>query len=193
MTVRRAGRRREEGDPYRIVGQRLRLARRLRDMSQGQLAELLGVTYQQIQKYETGKNKISLVPLIRACGILGIDPHVLIAEVADWMKVSGVDPAGYCAPVSMDAIRLGVLARSIVGTRDADIHAAGCSALETLLKVGARGRGATLAVNQSEAGDLVTIVISDRAPTRPPDDLGGTMRRARSRKPHAPPAVSGGE
>jgi transcriptional regulator with XRE-family HTH domain len=41
------------------VGQRLRLARTLRGVSQQKLASLENLTFQQVQKYENGANRIS--------------------------------------------------------------------------------------------------------------------------------------
>jgi transcriptional regulator with XRE-family HTH domain len=49
-----------------IIGGRLRAARVLKRVSQEKLAEALGVTFQQVQKYETGANRISAPMLIRA-------------------------------------------------------------------------------------------------------------------------------
>lgn len=47
-------------DPIdRHVGARMRVLRKLRAITQTQLAEALGVTFQQIQKYERGANRIS--------------------------------------------------------------------------------------------------------------------------------------
>lgn len=49
-------------DPHVVdlhVGQRVRLARREVNLSQVGLAKLCGVTFQQIQKYERGANRIS--------------------------------------------------------------------------------------------------------------------------------------
>ena len=40
------------------VGKRLRLRRTLLGMSQERLGELLGLTFQQVQKYERGVNRI---------------------------------------------------------------------------------------------------------------------------------------
>src|ERR1700742_720728 len=40
------------------VGQRIRHWRQLRKMSQAELGKALGVTFQQIQKYENGKNRV---------------------------------------------------------------------------------------------------------------------------------------
>jgi transcriptional regulator with XRE-family HTH domain len=42
----------------RHVGGRVRLRRMLLGMSQGQLGKALGVTFQQVQKYEKGQNRI---------------------------------------------------------------------------------------------------------------------------------------
>jgi transcriptional regulator with XRE-family HTH domain len=41
------------------VGARIRLRRTLLGMTQEQLAAALGISYQQIQKYETGANRVS--------------------------------------------------------------------------------------------------------------------------------------
>lgn len=46
------------------LGERLRLARTLRNMSQEKLGKLNDLTFQQIQKYETGANRISVSRLI---------------------------------------------------------------------------------------------------------------------------------
>jgi transcriptional regulator with XRE-family HTH domain len=41
-----------------LVGSRIRLLRKRRKMSQAELGKALGVTFQQIQKYENGKNRV---------------------------------------------------------------------------------------------------------------------------------------
>ncbi len=41
------------------VGARIRLRRKMRGASQAQLGEALGLTFQQLQKYERGTNRIS--------------------------------------------------------------------------------------------------------------------------------------
>ncbi|MCA8903051.1 MAG: helix-turn-helix transcriptional regulator [Hyphomonas sp.] len=43
----------------RVVGQRIRWRRRELRLSQEQLAELLNLTFQQVQKYEKGVNRVS--------------------------------------------------------------------------------------------------------------------------------------
>jgi transcriptional regulator with XRE-family HTH domain len=41
-----------------LVGSRIRLLRKRRKMSQAELGKALGVTFQQVQKYENGKNRV---------------------------------------------------------------------------------------------------------------------------------------
>ena len=43
----------------RLVGDRIRRRRILMGLTQDQLGEALGILYQQIQKYETGSNRVS--------------------------------------------------------------------------------------------------------------------------------------
>lgn len=54
------------------VGNRLRLRRMLVGLSQERLGELLGLTFQQVQKYEKGVNRIGAGRLYELAGILGV-------------------------------------------------------------------------------------------------------------------------
>ena len=47
------------------VGRRVREVRLLRNLTQEELGEKIGVSYQQVQKYETGANRISASRLYR--------------------------------------------------------------------------------------------------------------------------------
>ena len=47
-----------------VIGQNLREIRKIRGISQSYLASKIGVTYQQIQKYECAKDRISASKLI---------------------------------------------------------------------------------------------------------------------------------
>src|SRR5829696_9954752 len=52
------------------VGSRMRTRRLLAGMSQEKLGEALGITFQQIQKYEKGTNRISVSRLHQIAGVL---------------------------------------------------------------------------------------------------------------------------
>jgi transcriptional regulator with XRE-family HTH domain len=54
------------------VGNRVRLRRMLVGMSQERLGELLGLTFQQVQKYEKGVNRIGAGRLYQVSQILGV-------------------------------------------------------------------------------------------------------------------------
>ena len=54
------------------VGNRVRLRRMLIGMSQEKLGELLGLTFQQVQKYEKGVNRIGAGRLFQVAHILGV-------------------------------------------------------------------------------------------------------------------------
>jgi transcriptional regulator with XRE-family HTH domain len=54
------------------VGVRLRLRRSQLDMSQSELGAILGVTFQQIQKYERGTNRIGASRLFNAARALEV-------------------------------------------------------------------------------------------------------------------------
>ena len=73
------------GDPDPIdvaVGARLRLQRRRMKLNQTQLAVALGVTFQQVQKYEHGGNRISAPTLVRAAAALQTTVAALVGEGA---------------------------------------------------------------------------------------------------------------
>ena len=67
--------RKTKGTPDSVdvhVGQRLRVRRSLLGLSQEKLAEAIGLTFQQIQKYERGMNRISAGRLFQFSRILEV-------------------------------------------------------------------------------------------------------------------------
>ena len=54
------------------VGSRVRMRRIMLGMSQEKLGELLGLTFQQVQKYEKGVNRIGAGRLFQVAHILGV-------------------------------------------------------------------------------------------------------------------------
>lgn len=59
-------------DVDKHMGAKLRMARMMREMSQEKLGVHLDVTFQQIQKYESGKNALRPSQLILLCNALGV-------------------------------------------------------------------------------------------------------------------------
>jgi transcriptional regulator with XRE-family HTH domain len=63
----------DEPDPVDIhVGSRVRLRRTLLGLSQDKLARAIGVSFQQLQKYERGTNRISASRLYALSKVLGV-------------------------------------------------------------------------------------------------------------------------
>ena len=70
------------------VGYRVRLRRMLIGMSQERLGELLGLTFQQVQKYERGINRIGAGRLFEVAEILGV-PISFFYEGVDASNAGG--------------------------------------------------------------------------------------------------------
>ena len=71
-------------DPVDVhVGSRLRLRRTLIGMSQEQLAAALNITFQQVQKYERGTNRISASRLYQASRTLGVPVAWFFEEMTE--------------------------------------------------------------------------------------------------------------
>jgi transcriptional regulator with XRE-family HTH domain len=75
------------------VGHRVRLRRVLVGMSQERLGELLGLTFQQVQKYEKGVNRIGAGRLYEIAGILGV-PIGFFYDGMEGEGLSGAAPLG---------------------------------------------------------------------------------------------------
>src|SRR2546423_12974781 len=69
--LRRTGRRRATSEDV-AIGQKLRALPLDRGLSQGALAGEIGVTFQQLQKYEKGVNRVSAGRLVRIAAALHV-------------------------------------------------------------------------------------------------------------------------
>jgi transcriptional regulator with XRE-family HTH domain len=56
------------------IGKRMRSLRKARGLSQSALAEPLEITFQQIQKYENGANRVSASTMVGICMVLNVTP-----------------------------------------------------------------------------------------------------------------------
>ena len=74
------------------VGDRVRQRRRLLGMSQAALAEALGISFQQIQKYEHGTNRISASRLYEISRVLDIPVTYFFDETGPGRALGGGEP-----------------------------------------------------------------------------------------------------
>jgi len=72
------------------IGLRIRQARLAANLSQGVLAKQLGITFQQIQKYENGVNRISAGRLYQVANILDLPITFFYEGIANGAKVKAI-------------------------------------------------------------------------------------------------------
>src|SRR5215475_12970074 len=75
------------------VGRRVRLQRMSAGMSQTQLGDKIGVTFQQIQKYEKGKNRIGAGRLTHIAAALHVPIAVFFDGATEASRNSAASPA----------------------------------------------------------------------------------------------------
>jgi transcriptional regulator with XRE-family HTH domain len=101
------------------VGRNVRIWRMARGLSQAQLANRLGVTFQQVQKYEIGANRIGTGRLVKIAAILGIPIAALFygadrAEPSQSLLVLISDSRSFRLAHAFAAIKNGAFRVSIV-------------------------------------------------------------------------------
>jgi transcriptional regulator with XRE-family HTH domain len=87
------------------VGARVRMRRKMLNISQEQLANALGLTFQQVQKYERGANRISASKLYDIARTLQAPVSSFFDGLADPLA-GGVDAASQTASQTVSAFLL---------------------------------------------------------------------------------------
>jgi len=75
-----------------FVGSQLKALRKEARLSQSDLAEKVGVTFQQIQKYERGTNRIGASRLWSLCKIFDVKPGRFFEGVEDYLQQEEHEP-----------------------------------------------------------------------------------------------------
>jgi transcriptional regulator with XRE-family HTH domain len=89
------------------VGSRIRLRRTLMGMSQERLGDALGLTFQQIQKYERGTNRVGASRLFDLAHVLGVEVGFFYEEMPQGTR-SGRLPEDTDFPTAVEPKRAGV-------------------------------------------------------------------------------------
>src|SRR5262245_63801620 len=82
------------------VGQRIRVLRQKAKLTQTALAEQVGVAFQQVQKYENGRNRVSAGRLVRIADVLGVPVSRLLSTDEDG-GVTESGPRGGKSPLAL--------------------------------------------------------------------------------------------
>jgi transcriptional regulator with XRE-family HTH domain len=85
---------RKSGPLDAMVGARIRMLRINRGISEAILAKRIGVTFQQMQKYERGANRVGGSRLAQIASVLDV-------SVGDFFEASQAEPAGVNSPVHL--------------------------------------------------------------------------------------------
>lgn len=92
------------GEVDRLVGDRIRRRRILMGLTQDQLGEALGISYQQVQKYETGANRVSAGRLYLIASRLEVSPGWFFDPIKSDASSSDFDDLGSSRQL-MDFVR----------------------------------------------------------------------------------------
>ncbi len=97
------------------VARNLRQFRIARGLSQTELGSAVGVTFQQIQKYEKGTNAVAPGRLRQICEILGVAPAEMFGDLPkiDGEPIPEMTPWSYRMLIALNKIRSEQIRRSI--------------------------------------------------------------------------------
>ena len=91
------------------VGRRIATLRKARRISQTVLGQALGVSFQQVQKYETGRNRVAAASLKRIAELLDVPMSVFFADDPHALDIVGRSvrsSAAHGAPLVTEALAL---------------------------------------------------------------------------------------
>lgn len=119
----------------RHVGERIRLRRTELGLTQEQLAEALGVSYQQIQKYETGANRISAGRIFEISRKLAVD-------IGHFFAGLGADEDVIAPPLEHGGRQRSAieLVRKFAQINDPEVRAAIAGLVKTIVERNGAGR-----------------------------------------------------
>jgi transcriptional regulator with XRE-family HTH domain len=104
----------------REVGSRLKALRNTAGLTQEALANALGVSYQQVQKYEKGASRISGGRLQQAASLLGVTVQALVSD-GDAGATPGFAESGTAYEAGRDAAELMRYFQAIKDPADRDM------------------------------------------------------------------------
>ena len=84
----------------KVVGENIRAARLAKGLSQSGLAERLGITFQQVQKYEKGVNRVGAGRLFQIAAIFGLPISSFFDETGESTPAKSSRMASRSDPLS---------------------------------------------------------------------------------------------
>jgi transcriptional regulator with XRE-family HTH domain len=121
-----------------FVGSRIRSQRLVRRMSQTELGRRVGVTFQQVQKYEKGRNRVSASRLQRISDVLAVPVAFFFGDGAESKNASAAAETGLAFLETAGAVRL---VRAYSKIRDSRTRRSLVELAETMAREGGRKAG----------------------------------------------------
>ena len=150
------------------IGRRLRQARLARGLSQDVLGKKLGITYQQVQKYESGVNRIGGSRLWDLCCLLEVPVGFFFEGLPG---AEGTDDAQGDQHAATLSRRCLTLAREIESIRDETIKMRIASLIRAIAAPG-HADGSEDLLGKSEPPPLADHCSRDEQGLRPSSDRG---------------------
>jgi transcriptional regulator with XRE-family HTH domain len=112
------------------VAARVRMRRLMLNMTQDEIADALGLTYQQIQKYENGSNRISASRLQSLCAILKVPVSFFFDGLPDAPETDSESAALTAVLATSDGV---ALMTAYMRIRDAKVRRAVVALVEQIV------------------------------------------------------------
>jgi transcriptional regulator with XRE-family HTH domain len=130
-----------------LVGQNIRICRLQKELSQGELGRRIGVTFQQVQKYEKGANRVGASRLTQIADVLGV-PIPTLFDGAPTAAQTSTEPTARFLLAKPHSLRLlqGFDRIDNDATRLAVLHL-----VESLIQTPVRGSGKREAAQRKRA------------------------------------------
>ena len=105
------------------VGARVRMRRLTLEMSRTKVGEALDISYQQVQKYENGTNRISASRLQQLANLLGVRPGDFFADACPGTTAAAIPLGSNGEAKIADSVSQGLqLSRAFAAVRDAKVR-----------------------------------------------------------------------
>jgi transcriptional regulator with XRE-family HTH domain len=105
------------------VGARVRMRRLTLQMSITKVGEALDISYQQVQKYDNGSNRISASRLQQLANLLGVTPGYFFADACPGTAAAAIPLGSNGEAKIADSMSEGLqLSRAFAAVRDAKVR-----------------------------------------------------------------------
>ena len=134
----------------RVISRNIRIHRLARKMTQVELGAALGISFQQVQKYESGRNRVSGSKLLRIAHILRVDVQTLLGGASGAEGFAGAEASPVDLIAEPQALKLVTIFASI---EDEELRRAVVAVAARVAGIDERGRRGFDSAHSRESGN----------------------------------------